>query len=148
MRFRAKDDSTVHEGDLTPMIDMTFQLIAFFMVVINFTQTEQVEGMQLPKSTLAKPPDKPLDYPITLHLKQDGNVVLGGREISVDTLRPLLINEVNAIKLQGKKVADATVIIRADRSAQTGKVQQLISICQSNAFENFALRAKEDIPGQ
>jgi len=148
MRFRPKSDSSIEEGDLTPMIDMTFQLIAFFMVVINFTQTEQIEGMQLPKSTLAKPPDKPLDYPITLHLKKDGNVVLAGNETSVDSLRPLLINEANAIKLQGKKVADSTIIIRADRSAQTGKVQQLISICQSNAFEKFALRAKEDIPGQ
>ena len=34
---------TIHEGDLTPMIDMTFQLIAFFMVLINFTDTEQDE---------------------------------------------------------------------------------------------------------
>ena len=38
------------EGDLTPMIDMTFQLIAFFMVLINFSQTESNERVVLPSS--------------------------------------------------------------------------------------------------
>ena len=40
---------------------------------------------------------------------------------------------------------DATVIIRADRNAQTGRVQELIQVCQENDFEKFALRAKEDV---
>ena len=40
------------EGDLTPMIDMVFQLIAFFMVLINFAQTESNERVVLPSSCL------------------------------------------------------------------------------------------------
>ena len=55
MRIRKKAEG-IHEGDLTPMIDMTFQLIAFFMVLVNFTQTEQNQRIQLPQSELAKPP--------------------------------------------------------------------------------------------
>ena len=38
MRFRSHEPPMA-EGDLTPMIDMAFQLIAFFMVLINFTQS-------------------------------------------------------------------------------------------------------------
>ena len=34
---------TVMEFDMTPMIDMTFQLIAFFMVLINFDASDQDE---------------------------------------------------------------------------------------------------------
>ena len=34
MRIK-KPKSEILEGDLTPMIDMTFQLIAFFMVLIT-----------------------------------------------------------------------------------------------------------------
>ena len=60
MRIK-KVKSAIHEGDLTPMIDMTFQLIAFFMVLINFTQSEQDQRIQLPESTLAKPPEAPLE---------------------------------------------------------------------------------------
>ena len=44
-----------------------------------------------------------------------------------------------------QQASDATVIIRAHKEAQTGKVQDLIKICQENGFEKFALRAKEDV---
>ena len=43
------------EADLTPMIDMTFQLIAFFMVLVNFSETEADARVVLPESELAKP---------------------------------------------------------------------------------------------
>ena len=144
MRIK-RDNSEVLEGDLTPMIDMTFQLIAFFMVLINFTQSEQNENVQLPLSELAKPPDGPLESPITLHLTTDSTVIIGDAEVAAAALGPFLIREANALKVQGKSVADATVIIRADRHAPTGTVQELIKICQENEFEKFALRAKEDV---
>jgi len=39
MKFKIKDATAPPEPDMTPMIDMTFQLIAFFMVLINFSQS-------------------------------------------------------------------------------------------------------------
>lgn len=146
MRIK-KPDSSIQEGDLTPMIDMTFQLIAFFMVLINFTQSEQDARVQLPDSTLAKPSDQPMDYPITLHLTKDGEVIIGGQLVpQVEALKPYLVKERNVIELKpDKALADATVIIRAHRDAPTGKVQELIKICQEQSFEKFALRAKEDV---
>ncbi|MCA9219936.1 MAG: biopolymer transporter ExbD [Pirellulaceae bacterium] len=144
MRVRRRGEG-IQEGDLTPMIDMTFQLIAFFMVLINFNQSEQNEKIQLPESTLAKPPDAPLETPITLHLTKEGRVILGGQEVAIEGIGPLLTTERNSIMLQNKPVSDATVIIRAHRDAQTGRVQNLIQECQKNKFEKFALRAKEDV---
>jgi len=82
MRMRKKD-SGVHEGDLTPMIDMTFQLIAFFMVLINFTQSEQDKRIKLPSSELAKPPDGPIDHPLTLHVTENGEGIIGGQLVVV-----------------------------------------------------------------
>ena len=64
MRIK-KPDSGIAEGDLTPMIDMTFQLIAFFMVLINFSQAEQNDKIELPLSELAKPPEGRLEHPVT-----------------------------------------------------------------------------------
>jgi biopolymer transport protein ExbD len=140
-----KATSGVVEGDLTPMIDMTFQLIAFFMVLINFTQSEQNERIQLPDSELAKPPEAPLEFPITLHLTKEGTVIIGGQEVTIDGLGPYLNAEASVLRIRGKSPATATVIIRGHREAQTGKVQDLIRVCQSNSFEKFALRAKEDV---
>ena len=63
--------ATIHEGDLTPMIDMTFQLIAFFMVLINFSQVERSESIMLPDSTLAKAPEEQPGHRILLNMKSN-----------------------------------------------------------------------------
>jgi len=146
MRFQRSSGSGILEGDLTPMIDMTFQLIAFFMVLINFSQTETDQRIMLPESELAKPPDHPRKYPITIQLKQDGDVVYGGQELaSMERLRPYLVNERNVLQGRDWPLSEATVIIRAHRYAQAGMVQKLIQVCQEEQFVTFALRAKEEI---
>jgi biopolymer transport protein ExbD len=132
------------EGDLTPMIDMTFQLIAFFMVLINFTQTESHEKVVLPSSQLVKPPEAPLEFPIILHVAQDGEIILGGDDYTVDTLPTGLRRELAVIRAEKKSPADANVIIRAHQDAAAGDVQEIIRVAQEQKLERFALRAKED----
>ena len=76
MRFNKKNRSTeVLEGDLTPMIDMVFQLIAFFMLLINFSEVDRAEDLMLPANTLAIAPDTRPDYQIILNLRPDGTAV-------------------------------------------------------------------------
>jgi biopolymer transport protein ExbD len=140
--------------DMTPMIDMTFQLIAFFMILINFADTEQSEKVQLPSSTLAKPPDAPLETPITIQIgfdrKKDGTktsaekAIIAAQEFgSADALKPILKNEIFVLENKHKSASDANIIIRADGDARTGFVQNIIRVCQEVGFEKFTLRAKE-----
>ena len=144
MRFRPRGPQGVEEGDLTPMIDMTFQLIAFFMLVINFSDVEQDQRVTLPASELAQPPDAPYDQPLTIHLTADGSYIYAGREITdVGVLRSALLRETQIIlRHTTKSIADVTVIIRADEEARTGLVQEVIQTCQELEFEKFALRGK------
>ncbi len=144
MRIERKQ-TKIQEGDLTPMIDMTFQLIAFFMVLINFTQTEQIEGIYLPTAGLAKPPEGPMDTPITLHVNYQGMVTIGGQQVDLNGLVPHLINEVNVLVLRKKSPSDATIIIRADRRVPVGKVQDVIRVCQENRFDRFVLRVLQSV---
>ncbi|PNY36763.1 biopolymer transporter ExbD [Rhodopirellula baltica] len=132
------------EGDLTPMIDMTFQLIAFFMVLINFSQTESNERVVLPSSTLVKPPDKPLEFPIILHVAKDGEIILGGDKYTTETLGSGLRRELAVLKVEGKSPADANVIIRGHQDTAAGQIQEIIKVAQDEQLEQFALRAKED----
>ena len=141
-----RHQTEIVEGDLTPMIDMTFQLIAFFMVLINFTETEHDERIKLPSSELAKP-GPPLEHPIYLNLTRDGDVILDGHLVPLGGLRPYLIQEGDVLNRNDKTYADATVIIRAHADARTGTVRELIQTCQQVGFEKFALRAKEEVDG-
>jgi biopolymer transport protein ExbD len=144
VRIRNKT-SPPAEADLTPMIDMTFQLIAFFMVLINFSQSEQNDKVVLPTSELAKPVDAPIEFPIIVHLTRDGSVVIGGDEVSLDSLRSRLGPELSLLTLKGKTAADANIIIRGHQTVPGGRVQELIKRCQELGFEKFALRVKEEV---
>ncbi|MEM7478764.1 MAG: biopolymer transporter ExbD [Planctomycetota bacterium] len=141
----AKKAEPAAEADLTPMIDMTFQLIAFFMVLINFSQSEQNDKVTLPTSELAKPVDTPIDFPIIVHLTSEDAVVIGGDKVALEALRSRMQPEIALLSLEGKGPADANIIIRSHRAAPGGRVQDLISRCQDIGFERFALRVKEEI---
>ncbi len=143
MRVKSKKIDLA-EGDLTPMIDMTFQLIAFFMVLINFAQTESNDRVKLPSSQLVKPPEVALEFPIILHIAQDGEIILGGDDYTAETLRIGLQRELAVIKAEGKSVDDANVVIRAHKDAAAGDVQEVIRVAQEQKLVNFALRVKED----
>ena len=143
MRVKHKKEDLA-EADMTPMIDMTFQLIAFFMVLINFAQTESNDRVKLPSSQLVKPPEAPLEFPIILHVAQDGEIILGGDDYTPETLRVGLQKEIAVIRAEGKSVKDANVVIRAHKDTAAGDVQEVIRVAQEQQLENFALRVKED----
>lgn len=143
MRVKSKKVDLA-EGDLTPMIDMTFQLIAFFMVLINFAQTEANDNVVLPSSQLVKPPEAPLEFPIILHVAEDGQIFLGGDDYTAETLKIGLQRELSVIEAEGKQASDANVIIRAHRDCAAGEVQEIIRVAQDEQLTNFALRVKED----
>jgi biopolymer transport protein ExbD len=82
MAKKTSDPSST-DIDMTPMIDMTFQLITFFMFVMNFSEAEQDDRIQLPLSQLAKPVDGPVEKPITLQLTNSGAVIYAGELIGL-----------------------------------------------------------------
>jgi biopolymer transport protein ExbD len=143
MRFKRHAHVTA-EMDMTPMIDVTFQLIAFFMFVLNFSEVDQDQRINLPSSELAKPPEVAYETPLTIQLTEDEEFIFAGDLLTTDGLKAALLREAQIIKAHpDKKVSDVTVIIRADRLAKTGKVQEIIQLCQQAEFETFALRGKQ-----
>ena len=132
------------EIDMTPMIDMTFQLITFFMFVMNFSEAEQDDRIQLPSSQLAKPAEGVIEKPITLQLTDSGGVIYAGELVSVRDIAARLEREKSVMLDEGLEPGAATVIVRADGRAKAGEVQDIIRICQEKGFERFALRAQYD----
>ncbi|HLA83775.1 MAG TPA: biopolymer transporter ExbD [Thermoguttaceae bacterium] len=143
MRIGERHQASAVELDMTPMIDMAFQLISFFLFALNFAGADMDERIRLPISELAKPPEAPFESPITLQLNQRGLVFFAGEEMAIPTLRSALRREREFLQYRGGDPAKATVIIRADARAKTGVVQELIKMCQETGFEKFAVAAKQ-----
>lgn len=134
------------EIDMTPMIDICFQLLAFFIFILTFEGADQDTRIQLPNSELAKPPERPNDIPITLQVTKEGHILAAGNVFPTPAAAKSLLNvEKSVIEQQGKSAADATIIIRGHKDAKTGDIQELIKVSQEVGFERFSLRAKEHV---
>ena len=143
MRLFKKKSTEILEGDLTPMIDMTFQLIAFFMLLINFSEVDRAYEILLPSSVLAVPPEVRPDYQIILNLEPNGVVVFEGQKNGIDLLNPLLSRQVDAAAREGiRDPGDIAVIIRSHEDTPTGVVQELMAKCQESELQSFSLRVK------
>ncbi|MDO4574806.1 MAG: biopolymer transporter ExbD [Planctomycetia bacterium] len=148
---KRSETQQVDGGDMTPMIDMVFQLLIFFMILINFSDADQNQRVRLPKSELAKPPEMPIPNAVTLQIAPqlgragEFSVLIGADEIkNLMDLPPFLKREIDVVqRTKHKTAADMTVIIRAHQEAKTGFVQEVIQKCQQNKLEKFALRAEQ-----
>jgi len=135
------------EMDMTPMIDVTFQLIIFFMLAISFAEADQDQRIKLPLSELAKPPEGQLETPLTIQLTDQRTIIFGAQEGTLDRLKPLLEVEWELLSRRRKtEPRDATIVLRGDRDAPVGEVQQVMRICQEVGFEQFILRARQEQP--
>ncbi|MGB6045615.1 MAG: biopolymer transporter ExbD, partial [Pirellulales bacterium] len=146
MKVVNKKSNEIMEADLTPMIDMVFQLIAFFMVLVNFSQAEQDARVLLPKSAMAIPPEETSEAPLTIQLAKLKNsnefrALVSGDEVQVgQELDGVLSRERRQLGLNNRPAASVTVVIRAHKDVPTGSVQEVIENCQKHQFEKFRLR--------
>ena len=146
MRYTRKGGAAAAEGDMTPMIDMTFQLIAFFMVLVNFTDVDQHELITLPASIVAQVPNESIDLPLTIQVKGDGGIIFGGQDMDLEGLRRKLVVERHQIDRQmasSSKPKEPTIIIRGNHTAKAGVVQEVMQLCKKLKFENFKLAAMQ-----
>lgn len=146
----------VPEIDMTPMIDIVFQLITFFMVINNFDQNEADERVSLPRDQLAKPPAVQRKDAFVMNFgferNKDGMAIgaepylfFGDERLTLEQVRPRLRQESQFYSAIGTKLEDVTVEIRADAQIQSGMVQELIQMCQEQGieFQRFALKATQ-----
>lgn len=132
------------EPNLTPMLDMVFQLITFFMLVINFKGASMDLSLKLPVLGSARPLDtKGEADSIILNVDGEGKLKVLG--IPKD-IKKYLGNEarVAALKNPNYKAGDelaTTVVIRADKAIPFKLLNEIITTCQNHGFRKFDLKA-------
>ena len=146
MRF-GKNEFFGMELDMTPMIDITFLLITFFMFVFNFSQADQNERVHLPESELAKISEVADTNILTLQLTAEETILFGPDEFPFDDLKSLLNREVQLFSIMGTAKEKIQVFIRADERASTGKLQDIMTECRQLGLENFGLPVIVGTPG-
>ncbi|HEY3967362.1 MAG TPA: biopolymer transporter ExbD [Planctomycetaceae bacterium] len=135
------------EPNLTPMLDMVFQLVTFFMLVINFQAASLDMSLKLPIIGSARPADKGAEDLLVLNVNKAGKVMMYGNEQDPVTFVANEAKEARLkLELSGKKVKKgdelpSLVVVRADLGTPFEMLNKVLTECQSQGFRKFALRA-------
>ena len=118
---------------LTPLIDVVFILLLFFMLSTQFTQ-QQALTLQVPAANTVAAVE-PNDNQLFIKLMPDGSVIINGvSTVSVDQLA-------NNAQLQTAKQAQTSLIIDADDLTPLQALVSLTDTLSTLGFENVTLRA-------
>lgn len=128
MKFRRR--FTIKHGiDLTPMIDIVFNLLIFFMVGTTMIDTPQIR-ISLPKSSSAQGTEEGQNIVITI--AGDGSKYINGDLIeNIDSYLGNMAKEEGA--------TEKTVQIRADENVRTQTLIDVIDSVKNAGFSKLSI---------
>jgi len=139
--------------NLTPILDMVFQLITFFVLVINFQSAELDLTLNLPVVGSARPVLSNPTRLLVLNVKDDKGKMslnIGGNPYPENAIKPFLqVESTGALKAAGMTFDDVKdgskelpdlMVIRADSKCPFGHIYYVINACQEVGFRNFVLK--------
>ncbi len=118
----AKESGPGVSVEMTPMIDMVFLLLIFFLVATTFHQTEREMQIALPFAASAAPISSMLQE-LIVNVDKDGKIILGGRAIGPERLQERVTQAVAANPEQ-------KVTVRGDRSVAYAHIVTVLDICK------------------
>ncbi|MBN4094235.1 biopolymer transporter ExbD [Methylobacterium radiotolerans] len=127
-RRRGRRGGPINEINMTPFIDVVLVLLIIFMVAAPM-MTVGVP-LDLPQSK-ASPLNSDVK-PITLSIRQTGQVFLGEDELTDDSIVPKLMET-------AKTGTEERVFVRGDKRVDYGRVAQVMAIVTGGGFKKVAL---------
>lgn len=113
--------------DLTPMIDVVFLLIVFFMTVAVVIQADKVE-IEVPVAEESQVPEEVNDRS-TFTIQMDGSLYAGPVPVSLEELGSIVEQKIASIP-------DFKVYLRADAATPHKFVREVMAVCAENgAFD-------------
>ena len=115
--------------DLTPLIDMVFILLVFFLLT-SFVLFPSIE-ITLPQSGSAESPG-PAD--LVVSVRADGSLLLNGEPVDEGTLR----RELTARDFDSQGESAAVVVIQSDRRVSFGRVIEVMDLCRESGAREIS----------
>ena len=123
--------------ELTPMIDVVFLLMIFFLVASKLDESDRFIDVVLPTASAAKPlTSRPREF--LINIDREGRYFMGARPIELAALQGLLKQAaVDNPKRQ-------TVIVRADENVQHKFVVAAMNACVEAGIEDYQVQSAEE----
>ena len=131
MTIKLKESRALGTLSLTPLIDVVFMLLIFFLVTARFEQQEREMPVVLPSASEAQPITADASE-VFINVNQHGQYFIDGKALSA--------HEVSQVLQQA--AADnpnRSVIIRADKRVQLDPVVVVMNICNAVGLYDYTL---------
>jgi biopolymer transport protein ExbD len=136
---------------ITPMLDMSFQLLSFFVVTFKTPSQEGQLSVDLPKVDGSPTPDQAITDP---NVKDEYTITVNGdseiRSISLKgaTVTEKTVADTGSLFTQLKAIADAkgkdtgsvSITIEADDRLVYSKLIEVMDICKKAGFESMNMK--------
>ena len=125
--------------DLTPMIDMVFNLLLYFMVVSHFANEERTLKVELPTGSMVMPlTAKPKE--LFVNIDQTGRYYIGARRLDERELARYLRQA--AID----NPTNQTVVIRGDKRCPWDFVATAMRLCNEAGIRDYSASLSAEQP--
>lgn len=119
--------------DLTPMVDVVFLLLIFFMISTTFVESPGI-SIKLPEASTQSIEREPKE--IKVYLSKEGDIYHKDQKISLADYRKILASH--------QSDADTTtVLLLADQESRHGKVVTLMDLARDAGFVKLAIATEQ-----
>ncbi|MEM7205279.1 MAG: biopolymer transporter ExbD [Planctomycetota bacterium] len=129
------DLGNTQEGalNLTPLIDMVFLLLVFFLASTTFAKDEVEMDLTLPEASSGKAETD--GHLLVINVKRDGSLTVNRRTVTLEGLRQRL-------RAAAAKDRDQEVLIRGDTKVDFGVVAKAFDACLAATLRRVSIAAR------
>lgn len=127
-----EQETTAASVNLTPLIDMVFILLIFFLVTASFTKESGIDVDRPTAQTTVRQEQASLIISIT----REGEIWIDNKQVDIRSIRAH-IEQLHAQNPEG------TVIIMADKNALTGTTVAVLDQVRLSGVNNVAIAASK-----
>jgi biopolymer transport protein ExbD len=128
--------------NMTPMIDVTFQLIIFFLLSSHLAQQETQLELDLPTAASGRQAVDDERPRLSVNVHADGSVMLGSTETQPQEMG-------RRLRIERERLGnDLEVRVRADRAVPYNVIKPILLACAEADIWNVTFAVFEKIEGQ
>ena len=112
--------------DLTPIVDVVFNLLIFFSLSLNFSQVVSSINIKLPK---AKSSEVVTEKQVVVSIERNNKVYINDQALYLDQI-PNYLDKINK---------DNVVVVKADKEIDHGFVVQIMDLIKRSGFKKLGI---------
>ena len=116
--------------DLTPIVDVVFNLLIFFALSLNFSEITSSLNIKLPK---AKSSETLSELQIVISIEKNNKIYINDKPFFYDQVSNHLSNEDK----------NKTIVIKADKTIDHGFVVKIMDLVKSSGFKKIGIAVKK-----